>query len=140
MIRIKDGGVQKQLQQQQQSNTIERIQVVVLKIILGKDCPRKEDGHCDYPQVLRICKLDSLFNRQKDRMLNFGKKCIKHTSLSRLFPINAAFNLDPHNVRNCELFYVNYARTSAYKYSAIPAIQRQLNQHYSNPNLSPPSV
>ena len=33
---------------QEQSNAIERIQVIALKIILGKDCPRKEDGHCDY--------------------------------------------------------------------------------------------
>ena len=33
----------------EQSNAIERIQVVALKIILGKDCPRRNDGHCDYP-------------------------------------------------------------------------------------------
>jgi hypothetical protein len=122
---------------QEQSHAIERIQVVALKIILGKDCPRKEDGHCDYLQVLQVCNLDSLLDRRKKRMLNFGKKCIKHHSLSRLFPLNAAINQDPHDVRNRELFHVNYARTSAYKYSAIPAIQRQLNQHYSN---SPPLV
>ena len=119
---------------QEQSNAIERIQVVALKIILGKDCPRKDDGHCDYPQLLRICKLDSLFDRRKKRMLIFGRKCIKHPNLSRLFPINTANIQDPHNIRNPELFQVNYARTSSYKYSAIPTIQRRLNEYYSNPS------
>ena len=119
---------------QEQSNAIERIQVVALKIILGKDCPRKDDGHCDYPQLLRICKLDSLFDRRKKRMLIFGRKCIKHHNLSRLFPINTANIQDPHNIRNPELFQVNYARTSSYKYSAIPTIQRRLNEYYSNPS------
>ena len=41
-----------------QSNAIERLQMVALKIILGKDCPRKEDGHFDYVKALIICKLD----------------------------------------------------------------------------------
>ena len=31
-----------------QSSAIERLQMVALKIILGSDCPRKEDGHFDY--------------------------------------------------------------------------------------------
>ena len=39
---------------QEQSHAIEIIQVVALKIILGKDCPRKEDGHCDYLRVFRF--------------------------------------------------------------------------------------
>ena len=106
-----------------------------LLIILGKDCPRKEDGNCDYIRLLQICNLNSLFDRRKRGMLSFGKTCIKHHSLSRLFPINAAINQDPLNVRNRELFHVNHAKTSAYKYSAIPASQRLLNQHYSNSPL-----
>ena len=122
---------------QAQSNKIERLQVVALKIILGKDCPKKEDGHCDYENVLKLCNLDSLFVRRKKRMLDFGKKCINHSSLSRLFPYNEAISDDPLNLRNRELFHVNYARTSAYRDSAIPTIQRQLNQHFRK---SPPSV
>ena len=121
---------------QAQSNKIERLQVVALKIILGKDCPKKEDGHCDYKKVKKMCKLDSLFDRRKKRMLIFGRKCIKYPSLSCLFPLNAAINDDPHIVRNCDLFQVNQARTSAYRDSAIPTIQRQLNQFYTPPNLS----
>ena len=122
---------------QAQSNSIMRLQVVTLKLILSKDCPRKEDGHCDYGRVLILCKLDSLLDRQKKRMLNFGKKCRNHPSLSRLFPLNAAINDDPHNIRNHELCHVNHARTSAYRDSSIPAIQRQLNQYF---RYSLPSV
>ena len=53
---------------QAQSNSIERLQVVALKIILGKDCPRKEDGHCDYERILILCKLNSLLERQKFKL------------------------------------------------------------------------
>ena len=112
-----------------QSNAIERIQVVALKIIHGKDFPRKEDGHCDYIELLRLCNLSSLFERRNKRMLSFGKKCITHPTLSRIFPLNTE---DVHNVRNHEIFHVNYTRTSAYQNSAIPAIQRRLNQHFSS--------
>ena len=115
---------------QAQSKAIERLQIVGLKIILGNDCPRKEDGHVDYFAALDLCQLDSLFSRRQNRMLSFGKKCIKHSSLNRIFPINTATYEDPHPVRNRELFHVNHARTSAYLNSAIPSIQRQLNQFY----------
>ena len=113
------------------SKSIERLQIVAIKIILGNDCPRKEDGHVDYKAALILCKLDSLFLRRSNRMLNFGKTCIKHPTLNKLFPINPAINEDPHYVRIREPFEVNHARTSAYKNSAIPAIQRRLNQFYS---------
>ena len=46
---------------QAQKNAIERLQVEALKIILGSDCPRKEDGHVDYIKALSICNLKSLF-------------------------------------------------------------------------------
>ena len=116
---------------QAQSKAIERLQIVGLKIILGNDCPRKEDGHVDYLEALKLCQLDSLLSRRQNKMLSFGKKCIKHPSLNRIFPINTANYVDPHPVRNRELFHVNHARTSAYLNSAIPTIQRQLNQFYS---------
>ena len=120
---------------QAQSKAIERLQIVGIKIILGKDCPRKEDGHIDYEAALTLCQLDSLILRRNNRMLSFGKKCINHPSLSRLFPLNPVIHEDPHQVRNRELFQVNHARTVSYQNSAIPAIQRQLNQFYS---YSPP--
>ena len=118
-----------------QSNAIERLQIVALKIILGKDCPRKEDGHFDYVKALNICKLNSIFSRREKRALDFGKKCVEHPTLKRLFPISQTVTTDPHSVRSRELFHVNRTRTAAYHSSAIPAIQRRLNKEciYSPP-------
>ena len=114
---------------QAQSNAIERLQIVSLKIILGSDCPIKEDGHFDYSKALSICKLNTLFSRREKRALDFGKKCIQHPTLKKLFPTNPATSLNPH-VRNREPFQVNRARTASYNSSSIPAIQRRLNKHY----------
>ena len=114
---------------QAQSNAIERLQIVSLKIILGSDCPIKEDGHFDYSTALGICQLETIFSRREKRALDFGKKCIKHPTLKKLFPTNPAISLDPPT-RNREPFRVNHARTSAYNNSSIPAIQRRLNKHY----------
>ena len=116
---------------QAQTSAIERLQIVALKIILGSDCPRKEDGHFDYFRALSICKLDSLFSRREKRVLDFGKKSIKHPTLKKLFPINPAISNDPHPVRNREKFHVNRARTLSYYNSAIPSIQRNLNKYFS---------
>ena len=91
---------------------------------------KKEDGHFDYPTALIICQLDSLFSRREKRALDFGKKCVKHHSLKRLFPINPAVFNNPLPVRNREIFHDNRSGTSAYNNSAIPAIQRRLNQQF----------
>ena len=116
---------------QAQRNSIERLQVVALKIILGTDCPRKEDGHFDYDRALVFCNLKSLFARREKRTLDFSKKCIKHPKLRRIFPENPRILDDPHFLRSREPFQVNHARTESYKNSAIPSIQRRLNQHFT---------
>jgi hypothetical protein len=116
---------------QEQTNSIERLQIVALKIILGADCPRKLDGHFDYPEALILCNLKSLFDRRETRTLTFGKKCISHPTLKRIFPRNEATIEDQPNLRHRETFHVNFARTSSYQNSAIPSIQRRLNQHFS---------
>ena len=111
-----------------QQIAIERLQIVSLKVILGNKSPKTEDGHFDYQEALRFFKLKSLFQRRELRMIDFGKKCIKHPSLKRLFPLNDAILNDPHNVRSREMYHVNHARTSVYQKSAIPSIQRRLNK------------
>ena len=77
-----------------QKNAVERLQVVSLKVIMGKDGPRKHDGHFDYEECLRMNKLTSLISRREQRMLDFGEKCIKHPSLSKIFPLNTAVSED----------------------------------------------
>ena len=44
---------------QDQSKAMERLQIVGLKIFVGKDCPKTEDGHFDYEAALILCKLES---------------------------------------------------------------------------------
>ena len=73
-----------------QRNAIERLQIVLLKIILGKDCPIKEDGHFDYDRALSLFNLQSLFSRREKKMLDFGRKCVKHPSLKMLLPFTSA--------------------------------------------------
>ena len=109
-----------------QKNAVERLQVVSLKVIMGKDGTRKADGHFDFEESLRMNKLTSLFSR----MLDFGGKCVQHPSLSKIFPLNRAVFEDPHSVRSREMYHVNHARTAVYQHSAIPAIQRRLNQQF----------
>ena len=116
---------------QQQCKAIERLQVVALKIILGNNSPIREDGHFDYDKALRQCNLSSLFSRRENWMLVFGKKCIKHPSLKRLFPLNPSIQDDPHNVRRREMFYVNHARPFSDLNSAIPTTQKRINKKYS---------
>lgn len=115
---------------QEQTNAVERLQIVALKIILWADCPRKPDGHFDYPEALKLCNLKSLFSRRETRMLVFGKKSIAHPSLKRLFPRNEADLEDQPTLRHHEPFHVNPTRNSSYQNSAIPSIQRRLNQHF----------
>ena len=122
---------------QGQTYAREQLQIVSLKIILGSDGLRKDDGHFDYEKALTLCDLKSLFSRREARTVSFGKKCIQHPSLSKIFPLNQTIFEDPHTVRSRELYQVNRAKTAAYNNSAIPAIQRRLNQIY---NHSPPLV
>ena len=95
-------------------SSVERLQIVSLKIILGSDCPMKEDGHFDYQRASTICNLKSIFSRREKKTLDFGIKCIKHPTLKKHFPTNPAILEDPYPVRDREQFHVNRARTCAY--------------------------
>ena len=53
---------------QAQSNAIERLQIVSLKIILGSDCPIKEDGYFDYTKAVGICQLKKKFLEGKKEL------------------------------------------------------------------------
>ena len=82
-----------------QKNALERLQVVSLKIILGSDCPRKDNGHVDYKKALSISSLKSHFSIREKEALDFGIKFTKHPTLKKLIPANLAILEDPHTVR-----------------------------------------
>ena len=109
---------------QAQKNSIERLQIVALKIILGNDCPRKDNGHFD-------CNRALVLDRREKQALEFSKKCNKHPSMKRILPGNPRILDDSLMLRSWEPFKVNHAMTETYKNSAIPAIERRLNNHFS---------
>ena len=101
-----------------QDEVLERIQKVSLKVILGP-------AYVNYQSALSVLELETLKIRREKLCISFAKKCIKSQRHIALFPVEpVAHN---HQLRNVELFTVNYARTERYRKSAIPYMQRKLN-------------
>ena len=104
---------------EEQSQCIEKVQKTCLKIILGKE-------YVSYDVALKECSLETLISRREQRCLTFALKCLLHPRHARMFPVNS--NIDK-NTRRREHFKVNKSRTSSYKNSAIPYLQRMLNSY-----------
>ena len=104
----------------EQTADLERVQKISLKIILG-------DEYSEYKSALNQCNLETLSNRREKRCLKFGLKATKHPKHQKLFPLNEEIDLE---LRDVEKYHVNFARTSTYKKSSIPYIQRLLNKHH----------
>ena len=102
----------------EQITTLERVQRICLKVILG-------DSYIDYGAALEMCNLSTLHRRRQDRCLAFAKKCLKHPLHRRMFPLNKNNINDKYISR--ETYEVNYASTETYRMSAVPFIQRMLN-------------
>ena len=107
---------------EEQSDKLERIQKTCLRVILG-------DMYIDYTSALEMTELETLRSRRLKRCLDFSKKCINHPRNMRLFPLQE--NSSTCKVRKKEVFKVNFARTSTYKYTTIPFCQRLLNEHFN---------
>ena len=103
----------------EQSQCIEKVQKTCLKIILGKE-------YVSYDVALKECSLETLTSRREQSCLTFALKCLLHPRHARMFPVNS--NIDK-NTRRREHFKVNKSRTSSYKNSAIPYLQRMLNSY-----------
>ena len=103
----------------QQSTNIENVQKLSLKIILGAD-------YIGYEESLEMCGLEKLNNRRESRCLKFGLKSLLHPNHCNLFPVNPQVIL---NQPSREHFQVNWAKTESYRMSAVPYIQRMLNDY-----------
>ena len=66
---------------QEQTKKIELIQSTSLKIILGCE-------YTNYESALKICSLDTLYQRRSDRMFNFVIKCTQDKFNKKPFPLN----------------------------------------------------
>ena len=93
-----------------------------MKIFMGN----KYQG---YEEALKILKLDSLKERRVKMALNFAKRSLKLENFSKLFPLSESNHL--MSMRNPERFVVNICSTERYKRSAVPFLQRLLNEDYS---------
>ena len=70
-------------------------------------------------------KMDSLEARRQHLCLKFAKQCIKNEKLRNMFPRNQSNHR--MEMRSGEKFVVKKAKTERYKKSAIPCMQRLLN-------------
>ena len=104
----------------EQENKLENIQKVSLKIILGQN-------YSSYEDALALTSLKTLKDRRHERSLKYAFRTLKHPLGKKMFPFKT--NDGPQNTRNSEQYHVNFACTESYKKSAIPTLQRLLNQH-----------
>ena len=101
---------------------IERVQKAAVRIFMGN----KYQG---YQEALKVLKLESLKERRIKMALNFAKRSLKLENFSKLFPLSESNHL--MNMRNPERFVVNISSTERYRRSAVPFLQRLLNEDYS---------
>ena len=78
---------------EEESNHIERVQKVALRIILKED-------YTGYSSALELSGLQTLKHRRTQLSLNFAKKCIKSDTSSDLFPLKVqTVNTRPNKIR-----------------------------------------
>ena len=82
-----------------------------------------------YKEALAHMNLESLRDRREKMALTFAKKSLKMENFSKLFPINHPEHL--MKKRNQEKYVVTKANTERYRKSAVPFLQRLLNEDYS---------
>ena len=103
-------------------NDIERVQKAAMRLIMGN----KYQG---YKEALQYMSLESLKERREKMALNFAKKSLRLDKFSELFPFNNAKHL--MKKRNHEKYAVTNANTERYRKSAVPFLQRLLNDDYA---------
>ena len=102
----------------EQDQKLEAIQKVALRVILGQD-------YLSYEEALSKTSLVSLNKRRQDRCIKYALKASRHPDNMQMFPPNTVES--PQVTRNREKFHVNFAHTESYRKSAIPSLQRLLN-------------
>jgi hypothetical protein len=100
------------------SDKLERVQKSALKVILGTE-------YVNYAHALDVLKLQSLEERKKYLCLKFAKKSLKVEKLKSMFPKKQNLHVMPK--RYSQKFLVKDAWTERHKMSAIPFMQRLLN-------------
>ena len=103
-------------------NDLERVQRSALKVILG-------EKYISYESALKNLNLESLYERREALCLKFAKKSLKLKQFQKMFPKHN--NLHKMEKRNPLRYVVNNSNTDRYRRSAIPSMQRMLNEEDS---------
>ena len=101
---------------EQDTEDLERVQKSAVKVILP---------FVSYIEAIDKLDLDTLADRRKALCLKFAQKCSESENTQHMFPLNK--NSNGINLRKKEKYKVNFAKTSRYKNSSIPFMQRLLN-------------
>ena len=102
------------------------------QLYLNKICQNTiilRDNHTDYSSALQLTGLDRLQDRHSKLSLTFANKCLKNNKNEDLFPLN----VKSVNTRQHEKYFVTPARTECLAKSAVPYLQRLLNNQQGYP-------
>ena len=97
---------------------IERIQKSAMKVIFGCE-------YQGYEKSLNLLKMECLNERREKASLKVAKKSLKQEKLHAMFPKNIKTKFQ---LRFNEKYVVNHANTLRYQKSAIPFLQKKLNE------------
>ena len=105
---------------QENSEDLERVQKSAVRIILGTKYENYEDG------LLKV-NLETLKDRRTELSKKFAIKCTKSDNIRVSDIFKDRNKLHKMNMRNGEVYKVDYAHTERLKNSSIPYMQRLLN-------------
>ena len=107
---------------------LERVQKSAIRIILGRNFD-------DYSKALSEVNLDLLKNRRQELCLKFAIKCTKSEKTQEMFPKREKEH--EMQARNEEKYHIQHAKTNRLKNSAIPYMQRLLNENLNQRKRMP---
>ena len=99
---------------------LERVQKVAMKVILGQRYENYEDA-------LDKLNLETLINRREFLCLKFAQNTVKNPKVSDMFQLRQQQH--SMKLRKSEKYDVKHAKKQRLKQSAIPAMQRMLNEN-----------
>ena len=102
------------------SDNIERIQKIVLRIIMNED-------YLDYHHACLKLNVQTLSSRRIKLCLSFALKCVESDKHRHMFKLNKQTNL-----RHPDRYDVPYAHTTRYYNSPKLYLTRLLNEHFRN--------
>ena len=86
-----------------------------------------ESSYESYENALVQMNMDTFDKRREKLCMKFAKNCLRHDKLRSMFSVNSTSHA--MKKRCTDKFKVNKASTNRYKFSAIPYMQRIMNQN-----------